>query len=288
MYECQACGGQFWTPFRNPGADWYEHDERYADRNADPILHPNKKHIDIMEALCHRTGRVLDVGCGVGNFLAYARAKGWECWGIDFDADAVRAGKQTFGLACLDVASLSEFAKAHQDLRFDLITFFDVFEHIDNHNEFLTLVSGMLAPGGSIALSVPYRRGWRWLMPHDLPPRHLTRWDERALTNTLARHGFKINFLKRLPANWYYLILKLRFKYGRWASFGVVQKAKQDDLAKQTPSARARPSVRVQLLQLAARTKDTILFGIPALLLWFVLLPTPKRYTDLYVIATLE
>ncbi len=289
LNACPTCGGQFWTPFKNPGAAWYEHDERYADRNADPILAANKKHRDVLAFLGKKAGRVLDVGCGVGNFLAFARAHGWECWGIDFDADAIVAGKRTFGLEHLEVASLEEFAAQHHELQFDLITFFDVFEHLDDHNAFLERVRGLLAPGGAIALSVPYRHAWRWLIPADLPPRHLTRWDEASLETILARHCLTTVFCRRFPASIYFITMKLRFRYGAWASFGLVGRAKSRTQA--TPPAMAagalRPHVppRVRMLHALAKAKDLALFGLPALLIWLAILPSRGRYTDFYVVA---
>ena len=286
LYHCATCGVEFWMPFKNPGAAWYEHDERYADRNADPILTPNNKHRGVLEFLGRKKGHVLDVGCGVGNFLAYARSRGWEGWGIDFDADAIAAGKRTFGLEHLEVASLEEFVTKHPTLRFNLITFFDVFEHLDDHNAFLELTKGILAPGGAIALSVPYRRAWRWLIPADLPPRHLTRWDEASLETALAWHGFTIVFCRRFPASITTIALKLRFRYGAWASYGLVCKARRSEQAEQVegrPVAPSRTSVRV--LHALARAKDLALFGLPALLIWLALLPSRQRYTDFYVVA---
>lgn len=282
LYECTVCLGQFWTPFQNPGASWYAHDERYADRNADPIVRPNKKHIDVLQALKGKTGRVLDVGCGVGNFLAYAEQCGWEGWGIDFDADAIAAAKRLFDLSNLEVTDLISFARQHPDLQFDLITFFDVFEHLDDHAAFLHQVKTLLAPGGHIAFSVPYRHAWRFLIPADLPPRHLTRWDEQSLEHILLRHGFETTFLKRLPASLYYLVLKLRFRYGRWVSFGLVRWFKRRTSTGDSPVL-GTPST--QAVHRLAQTKDLCLFGLPALLLWLVLLPSKKRYTDLYGIA---
>lgn len=284
LHQCDACLVQFWTPFKNPGAAWYEHDERYATRNLDPILTANKKQQDVLTFLKKKSGTLLDVGCGVGNFLAFARTQGWEGWGIDFDHDAIDAGTRVFGLSNLSVADLRSFVEAHPNLRFDLVTFFDVFEHIDNHNEFLELISGILTPSGSLALSVPYRHGWRWLLPADLPPRHLTRWDEESLDRTLARHGFHITRRWRLPANLYYLIMKLRFRYGRWASFGLVQKMRRSE-GDTTVSSGPVPS-RVRGAQILAKVKDVAIFGLPALLLWLILLPQRKRYTDMYVVAS--
>ena len=287
LYACTACEGQWWNPFHNPGSVWYERDERYADRNRDPILEPNEKHRGTIRYFGDSTGRVLDVGCGVGNFLAYAEEKGWEGWGIDFDRDAIEAGKNSFGLDHLEVADLTEFSQQHPSLRFDLVTFFDVFEHLDDHGEFITKVRSVLSPGGSIALSMPYRHGWRWLMPHDLPPRHLTRWDEGSLARFLESRGFTVRMVKRLPASFYFLVMKMRFRYGKWASFGLVGKVKEAATASRAEATGIvrRPPGRVRLVQSLAKMKDTVLFGIPAAVLWIGLLFTRARYTDFYVVA---
>lgn len=289
LYECTHCRGQFWMPFKNPGASWYEHDNRYADRNNDPILTANKKQTWVLGVLGDRAGRILDVGCGVGNFLAHAKKTGLhDLWGIDFDNDAVAAGKKTFGLEHLEVADLHEFVQKHPELHFNLITFFDVFEHIDNHNAFINDIQERLLPNGSIALSVPYRHGWRWLLQHDLPPRHLTRWDEESLSNFFERHGFVVRHTYRLPASLNYLVMKIRFRYGKHLSFGVVRKAKAQEQQKsgirRTDSIQAQ-TLKIRTLHALAKTKDYLCFGLPAAILWLLLCCTRKRYTDIVVIA---
>lgn len=283
LFGCAACGVQFWWPLKNPGSTWYEHDERYEGRNHDPILKPNEKHRGTIAFFEPHHGRVLDVGCGVGNFLAHAAQRGWECHGIDFDRDGIEAAKKTFGLKDLEVADVLEYKARHPQERFDLVTFFDVLEHVDNHNEFIEAVKSLLVSDGYIALSVPYRRGWRWLMPHDLPPRHLTRWDEESLKIFLGAHGFVVRQINYVPAGFYFLVIKLRFRYGRFATFGAVKRAKE--AAAQKSGGSAKPTVRVRVIHALAKAKDIVLFGIPAGVMWLLLLATRKRYTDLYVIA---
>ena len=196
-FACSTCMVEFWWPLKNPGATWYEHDERYAGRNEDPILEPNWNHTKIISFLKPMRGRVLDVGCGVGNFLAHAQSQGWEPHGIDFDRDAIEAGKRTFDLKDLEVSDVAEYRAMHSGEQFDLITFFDVIEHIDNHGKFFEHVRALLVPRGYIAMSMPYRHHANFLMPGDLPPRHLTRWDRRSLTNFLERQDFEVCYLGR-------------------------------------------------------------------------------------------
>lgn len=285
-YSCESCTLMWWEPFKNPGAEWYGHDERYADRNAHAIFTPNEKHIGVLDFLKDKKGKVLDVGCGVGNFLAYAQTRGWEGWGIDFDQDAIETARRTFGLSRVSVSDMRTFAQEHKGMTFDLITFFDVFEHLDNHEEFITAARSLLAPRGHLAFSVPYQRAWRWLTPADLPPRHLTRNSERSLDVFFKRHGCSIILLKRIPASLYFIVLKLRFKYGKLFSFGAVRHfSKSEADHKHAPS---RPSLQVRMVMTLAKVKDVVLFGIPALIIWILLLPLPGRYTDMYAVATMD
>ncbi len=285
LHTCAVCEAHFWTPFKNPGAEWYRTDERYAGRNSDPILEPNEKHLKTISFFGQKHGRVLDIGCGVGTFCALAVQNGWDAYGIDFDPDAVEAGRRTFGLAQLEVNDLNGFAADHPGEMFDLVTFFDVFEHIDDHNDFIETAHASLRKGGHVALSVPYRGAWRWLVPHDLPPRHLTRWDEKSLSLFMERHGLAVEYVRLLPASLYFIVSKLRSRYGRAFTFGLVQKAKEHVSREGARTKRGTQTAKIRLLHALAKAKDITIFGLPALLIWLVLLPFKKRNTDMLVIA---
>jgi SAM-dependent methyltransferase len=283
LYECGACYAQFWWPLKNPGAHWYEHDHRYADRNKDPIRDPNWNHKKVIAYLKPFVGRVLDVGCGVGNFLAWADKNGWDAYGIDFDHDAVEAGKNMFDLQNLSVADVQEFKAQHPEEKFDLVTFFDVLEHIDNHNEFIETIKSLLTSRGYVAMSMPYRKHAQWLMTGDWPPRHLTRWDRTSLKKFLEDRGFDVVYITRRSEGIRYLILKMRFLFGKKLSFGLVSQVKQSVKNNQTSAKRKDTLVRGA--EWLAKTKDAILFGMPAFVVWLVTLPLPSRYITLYAIA---
>ena len=289
LHECPSCGVQYWTPFKNPGAEWYEKDERYKNANNDSVAEPTWSHKKIISFLAPLRGRVFDVGCGTGNFLRWAKLKGWDVAGIDFDSNAINSAKNKFLLPNIELAALGDYVKNHGDEKFDLVTFFDVFEHIDDHHEFLQQVRGLLKSGGYIAMSMPYRLGSRWLQPGDLPPRHLTRWDDASLKNFLEKNGFGVEYTKRIPAPFFYIVMKLRFKYGSIFSFGLVNKARkvQNDNLKNDNFGQKRSdeSFKIRIIHFLAKIKDMVIFGIPALFVWLYFLPSPKRYTGLFVIA---
>lgn len=282
LWHCDTCEVEFWWPLKNPGAHWYEHDARYADRNQDPIREPNWNHKKIISFLKPFAGTVLDVGCGVGNFLAWAAANGWRGTGIDFDRDAVEAGTRMFGLKDVQVADISAYARQNPDKKFDLITFFDVLEHLDNHNEFMAHVRSLLKPRGYAAMSMPYRGHALWLMAGDWPPRHLTRWDRRSLKKFLEDRGFDVVYITRRSEGVRHLILKMRFKFGRRTSFGLVRKIKQTTGA---TTVAAQKTGAVRAAELLAKVKDAMLFGLPALAVFLTMLPSRRRYITLYVIA---
>ncbi|MBT4209332.1 MAG: class I SAM-dependent methyltransferase [Candidatus Komeilibacteria bacterium] len=285
LYECKVCRAQFWWPLKNPGAQWYENDERYSDRNFDPILIPNWNHKKIISFLKNKTGKVLDIGCGVGTFLKHAQDNNWDTYGLDFDNDAIKAAQETFKLKNLEVCDLLTYHNKYPDKKFDLITIFDVFEHIDNHNEFIKTIFDMLSPGGYIAMSMPYRYGATWLKPHDLPPRHLTRWDRRSLTQYLVKQNFKVKYKKILDTGYNFILMKLRFRYGKFFSFNLVGKIKQSKRSDNKIELNSSSEKMITKVHILARIKDLIIFGLPALLIWLAMLPFKKRYVTLYVIA---
>jgi len=106
-----------------------------------------------LEARGARLRRVLDVGCGTGEFLAWLRARdpSVQREGIELDPErAARARQRDPGahihvgdaVACL-VASSSSF---------DLITLWDVFEHVPAPSALLAALAARLAPGGALYL----------------------------------------------------------------------------------------------------------------------------------------
>ena len=126
----------------------------YEDEPSNPLVQSYERWLDALER--HRPpGRLLDVGCGTGLFLAVARRRGWEPHGIDECEEATRHAREHFGL---DVWN-GEFAElAGRGLRFDAITGWDIIEHSREPVALLRAARACLAPGGVVALSTPNQR----------------------------------------------------------------------------------------------------------------------------------
>ncbi len=98
------------------------------------------------------TGRILDIGCSLGIFLDLARKAGWDTCGIELNKKARRVAREKFGLDILD--------KPIQDLdledeSFDVITLWEVLEHLTQPHEILRESVRLLKPGGMIVILVP-------------------------------------------------------------------------------------------------------------------------------------
>ncbi len=145
-------------------------------------------------------GRVLDIGCSFGDYLLYLQARGWTVEGIEKDPDAARHAKDS-GLAVYagDAADVLPTLPAE---RFDIVTLWQVLEHMVDPLGCLQEVHRILRPGGMVMLEVPNFAclAARWFGPSWFPleiPRHLFHFTPETLTKMLARTGYSL-----LPIEW--------------------------------------------------------------------------------------
>lgn len=192
LYNCRSCDIVFSDPMKNPGSEWYEASEMYM---VGKVLHQETAwyHNQFIQEKQVYGENLLDVGCGTGIFLKEAKKLGYKVVGIDFDRENIRVAHEHFGLKDVLPVTLEELISSRRYNKFDVITFFEVLEHMDNPNNFIELIKAGLKPGGYIVLSVPNRE--RFLDPlgsGDYPPNHLTRWNSYSLDYFLKKNGFEI------------------------------------------------------------------------------------------------
>lgn len=127
--------------------------------------------------------RLLDVGCGNGQFLSHMRKLGWEVIGVDPDGKAVQIAREKFGLEVFH-GTLEE-AKFSKD-GFDAITMNHVIEHVPDPIGLFKECRRVLKPGGKLVVVTPNikslgRRvfGQAWLLWD--PPRHLFLFSPQSL-----------------------------------------------------------------------------------------------------------
>jgi len=139
------------------------------------------------------SGRLLDVGCHVGTFLSVAEAAGFDVSGVEpsrWAADIARtriAGSVHTG--AIEDAPMP-------DGGYDVITLWDVIEHLPDPALDVRAIHGALRPGGIFAVSTmdvdslfarALGRRWPWYMQM-----HLVYFSRRTLCEMLRREGFEI------------------------------------------------------------------------------------------------
>jgi SAM-dependent methyltransferase len=289
LYECGSCTLQFWWPFTNPGNEYYEQDKALSARNRDPFAHPlfpTQKRF--LRAPLHGKGRLLDLGMGTGRFLAAAKDRGYTVTGCDFDRDAVQVARDVFHLNDVHVTDVDTYAKQHPEQQFDVITLFEVIEHLDNFDIFNTIHS-LLAPGGIVVISTPNRGRWKHFIGGDFPPRHLTRWDTCALKNFLEQRRFEDITVRLTPIVFRRLLMRFSAWTAGWLSFSLTKKLDRPaapQSAHAPRQAHSSTSSKRSLLHTLSLIKLYGLFSMPAGLFYMYLRITGRRdATALYATA---
>lgn len=143
-------------------------------------------------------GDILDVGCSSGSFLASMKSDAWRLHGIEMDRANAERARQASG-ADVFIGDIMQAPFAENS--FDVITAFDVIEHMYNPQEFLRKVVYWLRPGGIFFARVPnidsmeshlFGRYWYGL---ELP-RHLFHFSLRSmrqLADSVGVHDVRVS-----------------------------------------------------------------------------------------------
>jgi len=124
-------------------------------------------HRTVLRAIARRHGgvvgpgrRVLDFGCGLGSFLAEARAAGMEAVGVEMSPLAADHARDNLGL---DVRTGDEGALDElPDGSFNLVTAWAVLEHTLHPRNVVARLAAKLASGGVLGLTLPNLGCWRY------------------------------------------------------------------------------------------------------------------------------
>jgi SAM-dependent methyltransferase len=161
-----------------------------------------------------RTGSLLDVGCGAGEFLQAAQQQGWDALGLEISGAAVALARSR-GLS----AHEGDFLSAEVAKNLDVVIMSELIEHLPNPREFLERAFEILRPGGLLYVTTPNGRGLsRWVMGLDWsvisPPEHIQLFNVSALSRLLRRCGFHHVWVESRGVNIYDLRDHLRRKHG--------------------------------------------------------------------------
>jgi SAM-dependent methyltransferase len=226
LVQCCSCGLLYQNP--RPVEDTIAF---YYPPEYDPFVPPPWSNPNRVQQLLHLYGlkkrwafverhapqragkrRILDVGCATGLFLAAGSAQ-WQKVGVELTASAADLARQQFGLHVYQ-GTLEQAPLVGQ--QFDVITMWDVLEHLHDPHMALLRVRELLQPGGVFVARVPSLAAWdarlwgRYWAGLD-QPRHMFVPDETTLTALLERAGFRVVALQCLGGTYSVLVLSWRF-----------------------------------------------------------------------------
>jgi 2-polyprenyl-3-methyl-5-hydroxy-6-metoxy-1,4-benzoquinol methylase len=152
--------------------------------------------------LPHPGARVLDIGCGNGEFLLEMRAAGWTVDGVETDSHAVSRARER----SLPVHQGTLESAGYAPGSFDAVTLSHVLEHLHDPVATLSRCRALLRPDGVVWIATPnlagpghrrFGRAWRGLEP----PRHLVVFTPSALVRALERAGLRLVEFQRPPSS---------------------------------------------------------------------------------------
>lgn len=197
IVQCNHCGYIYATP-RWPSELLIQaysavEDEVY-EREREGRELTFQKHLQAMEKTWGegKRGRMLDVGAYIGVFVEVARQRGWDAWGLEPSAWATQAARQR-GLPMLEGTLDSPEL---QDQYFDVITLWDVIEHVDDPQGELRKAYQRLNPGGMVVVHTMDIDSWiaklmgaRWPWFMDM---HIHYFSQKTMRQMLEQIGYRV------------------------------------------------------------------------------------------------
>lgn len=191
LVHCMDCGLRFAgrrpsdaeldAHYRGYGTRWFDSDltrQRYAEL------------LDSFEPYRH-TNRILDMGCGAGYFLEEAAKRGWDVYGSEFGDLPLQLSREK-GLNVVPApVTRDTFPAAH----FDVVTAFEVVEHLRDPLAEAEVIASLVRPGGLFYCTTPnfnsvsrHLLGPRWTVVSY--PEHLVYFTRPTLRSWLSAAGF--------------------------------------------------------------------------------------------------
>lgn len=177
-------------------ASYFSRGNKYVaalDPKHDPNWLNDQSKVKVVKRWCSG-GHLLDIGCALGGFLAVAKEHGFEVEGVEV---VEYAAEQARTKLRIKVASSDIYSAQLAPESYDVITMWDVIEHLTDPNLAFEKILRALRPKGYVAFSTgdvwsTWARltGKRWQLL--TPPQHLYFFSERSMSGLLKRHSFSV------------------------------------------------------------------------------------------------
>ena len=215
--ECLNCGLLYTMP--RPDKDhigaYYKSEEYYSHQENtrgfipkvyEKIKKVNLKHKYQLTTKGLEVGKMLDIGCGVGDFLHTAEEYGWECMGVEPSEEARAIAQKRMKAKIVSSEDLENIP----DEYFNVITMWHVLEHVDNLKWQVAQLQRLVKQSGRVVIALPnyksydgqyYKELWA---AYDVP-RHLNHFNKTTLIKIFKTNGLEIVKLDKLKWDAYYI-----------------------------------------------------------------------------------
>lgn len=202
LFSCAACGLIFVHPLPDPrsiyNSDYFFGAKNgfgyvYYDKDKEPMIPTFNKYLDFCVKFGKSKGRLLDVGAATGFFLNMAKKRGYDVFGVEMSESAASLAREKG----IDVKTGDLIEHNMPANSFDIITMFDVLEHMTEPFKELKEAKKILKKGGLLVINTPNGRSLlartlktKWHLV--LPPEHLFYFSPDNLSLFLKSQGFDV------------------------------------------------------------------------------------------------
>ncbi|MCC7303713.1 MAG: class I SAM-dependent methyltransferase [Bacteroidia bacterium] len=233
--ECESCGFWFTNPRPGPGeiGRYYESEEYIShsgkSRGLMGALYRRVRDYTLRRKLALVVGqhpgkreiRLLDIGCGTGEFLNVCSLAGLVVSGIEPSLKARTFAQTNYSLVVGEESQINALEKAS----FDVITMWHVLEHVHSLKERARQIYSLLSAGGVAVIAVPNRSSWdaekyksEWAA-YDLP-RHLYHFRREDIQRLFEAEGFRLTGTLPMKFDSYYVSMLSDRNTGRGSLLG--------------------------------------------------------------------
>jgi 2-polyprenyl-3-methyl-5-hydroxy-6-metoxy-1,4-benzoquinol methylase len=207
LQACAKCHLQYFSPAISGSSQFYSE----VTSSCSYYYTDHKWEFDYVKKFLKRDHKVLDVACGKGAFLRSIIDSVGVAIGIDTNPDAVSGGNES--RLRIYNQSVEDFSVEHGE-EFDLVSAFQVIEHLGSVMPFVGAAYRCVKPGGTLVLSVPNRARRKDLSfgSLDYPPHHISRWAEDQLSMIALALNAELVSIAKQPLDKSQTVVALRLK----------------------------------------------------------------------------
>jgi 2-polyprenyl-3-methyl-5-hydroxy-6-metoxy-1,4-benzoquinol methylase len=200
VFTCNKCGFYFIPPYFRKKISY----ENYKNEQVTEAVRKGNNWVKIQRHKLRfkliqkfkKSGSLFDLGAGWGHFMLAGQELGYDVYGIEISEQPYLYSRNDLKLPVDHI----DFFEMKEDKKFDVITLWDVLEHIDKADLFIEKCARITKPDGILVIQVPqidsyfarkYKDNWK-MMGLD----HVNYFGKKTITILLEKYGYKVETIK--------------------------------------------------------------------------------------------